>query len=124
MIAIARHLLTIATLACLATPSYAADKMTLTCSGTRLEFPTESPVSLAFIIDQDQGIVTPLTQDNKPGPPASITENTERRISFKAIENGEVVAEGVIDRYSGSGSLSVKGAIPMELTCKPAKPLF
>ena len=62
--------------------SYAADKITLACSGTRLESPDESPVSLAFIIDQDQGIVTPLTADNIPGPPASISENTERRISL------------------------------------------
>jgi hypothetical protein len=100
-----------------------SSKITLLCSGTRLESP---PVSLAFMIDQDQGIVTPLTADNKPGPPASISENTEGRISFKAVDptNGEVVAEGVIDRYLGSGTLRVKGAIPMNLTCKPAKPLF
>ena len=111
--------------------SYAADKITLTCSGTikTTDFihgeSGGSPVSTSIVVDLDQGTVATANDVY------SITKVTENHIDFhgKSTTGGE--AYGRIDRVSGTTGWSIRDSAGtkslwtlFDLNCKPAKPLF
>ena len=112
--------------------SYAADKITLSCSGTTTFYPVlnKRPSGVgSILIDLDNGIV--LTNPGNHSVP--IIKITEESIMFGGPPDGGSgeggwLVSGSIDRISGVVSMSVSGNRgPMwgeDLVCKPAKPLF
>ena len=103
---------------------YAADKITLTCSGTMwvkgLTEEGQAP-NPSFVIDLDEGIVTSSLGE------FAITELTPSRISFKA-KHGKTAWSGGVDRFSGDAIVTVQRnneiVTDYKLTCKGANPLF
>ena len=103
---------------------YAADNITLTCSGTMwvkgLTKEGQAP-NPSFVIDLDEGIVTSSLGE------FAITELTPSRISFKA-KHGETAWYGGVDRFSGNAIVTVQRndeiVTDYKLTCKEANPLF
>ena len=83
---------------------YAADKITLNCSGTvwvkgvTREGQAPNP---SFVIDLDDGIVTSSLGE------FAITELTPSRISFKA-KHGDTAWYGGVDRFSGYAIVTVQ----------------
>jgi hypothetical protein len=107
--------------------SYAADKITLACSGTSWtkgnNIQTQAP-SQSFVIDPDRGIVTsPLFGK------LSILKSTGDDISFKGVaENGNIIV-GRFDPYSGFATVRTwhnnkELLLNYNLNCKRANPLF
>jgi hypothetical protein len=100
---------------------YAADKITLTCSGTMwvkgLTNERQAP-NPSFVIDLDEGIVTSSLGE------FAITELTPGRISFKA-KHGQTAWYGGVDRFSGGAIVTVQHnneiVTDYKLTCKPSE---
>jgi hypothetical protein len=107
--------------------SYAADKITLACSGTSWtkgnNIHMQAAPSQSFVMDPDRGIVTsPLFGK------LSILKSTEDVISFKGVaENGDIIV-GRFDRYSGFATVRTwhnkELVLNYDLNCKRANPLF
>jgi hypothetical protein len=103
---------------------YAADKITLNCSGTvsvkgvTREGQAPNP---SFVIDLDDGIITSSLGE------FAITELTPSRISFKA-KHGDTAWYGAVDRFSGDAIVTVQRSNEVvtdyKLGCKGAQPLF
>jgi hypothetical protein len=114
--------------------AYAADEITLACSGNWLAGPTGAsfsgkdrmPVSTSLVIDLDKKTITDTGGIGCQNPSCPITEVTDTYIRFKDLETWQ----GGIDRVTGA--LTVYGSIDRggpawtiyDLTCKPAKTLF
>ena len=119
-------LIAFATALLLSGVSYAADKITLVCSGTTSVGSSTLPMEtlMTLIVDLYRGTVTSSWVGFQV---SSITQATESNINFEGAKPEFGTWEGRIDRYSGSAWLSAKtrGINSIyELTCKPAKPLF
>jgi hypothetical protein len=107
--------------------SYAADKITLTCSGMqwdgRVPIKKEAVPPQSVIIDLDKGIVTMPLGDS------DLSEITENYVMFAGVSDDRKRSwKGRIDRISGSGyvtmSFGSEFSSNTQLSCKPAKPLF
>jgi hypothetical protein len=108
--------------------SYAADKITLACSGMSKSFLRDHytpgfPVSISVVVDLDQATVTTMYGV------FPITNGTENRILFAGEGDRGVAVRGSIDRISGTTGMSIHHTGVsiddlLDLTCKPAKPLF
>ena len=104
--------------------SHAAEKITLTCSGTYTipVFPLdhEDASGISIVIDLDRKVVTTSLIDDPSEAP--ITESTENQIRFSSS-----LGWGSVNRYSGAANLVIlvggQGWL-YSLNCKPAKPLF
>jgi hypothetical protein len=114
-------------LALFAGVSYAADKITLTCSGMQWDksFPIKKEIvpPQSVIIDLDKGIVTmPLGESD-------LSEITENYMTFAGVSDDRKRSwKGRIDRISGAGYVTItfgsEISSNIQLSCKPAKPLF
>ena len=107
--------------------SYAADKITLTCSGLlwdgRFPIKKETVPPQSVTIDPDKGIVTMPLGDS------DLSEITENYVMFAGVSDDRKRSwRGRIDRISGSGyvtmSFGSEFSSNIQLSCKPAKPLF
>ena len=107
----------------LAALSYAADKITLDCSGTTTVVDQTEPSVGSIQIDMDNRIV--LINPGEHSVP--ITKITEQSITFSGNSSGFLV-NGSVDRISGAMSMGVSGDTGLlwnyNLMCKPAKPIF
>jgi hypothetical protein len=107
-------------------PSYAADKITLTCSGMqwdgRLPIKKETVPPQSVIIDLVKGIVMMPLGDS------DLSEITEDYVMFAGVSDDRKRSwKGRIDRISGSGYVTTSFGSEFSsntLSCKPAKPLF
>jgi hypothetical protein len=107
--------------------SYATDKITLTCSGMQWDgsFPIkkETVPPQSVIIDLDKGIVTMPLGDS------DLSEITENYMTFAGVSDDRKRSwKGRIDRISGAGYVTItfgsEVSSNIQLSCKPAKPLF
>jgi hypothetical protein len=110
--------------------SFAAGKITLTCTGTMTNMRIPPPGHTfeksaipdeSFVVDLDNGIVVTRLGE------LAVTESTQSYVAFEG-DSKLGRAKGRIDRISGSAFVTVlKNSQPLfvsEFVCKPAKPLF
>src|SRR5262245_34874157 len=110
--------------------AYAADKITLTCSGTMRvvrgeQSSSSTPIGASLAVDLDEGLVT--TKIGTTSLTFTLTGLTENVVVFRG-ESERGAGLGRIDRVSGMTSLIIKKERELdqvfELTCKPAKSPF
>ena len=111
-------------LALLAGPTYAADKLTFTCSGTSVLERQDGVIPVigqSLVFDLDGKTVTGSLGT------FSIYEITETSIKFQTSSSSGSRTAGHFDRSSGLATLEMSGSKNFDgvfkLTCKPAKPL-
>jgi hypothetical protein len=98
-------LIAFATALLLSGVSLAADKITLTCSGTMSTFGkfggSENPVNTSLVIDLDKGVVSGLYGCSDPSCSFAITEVTETLIKFKTEDNTVKMHWGKVNPHHG-----------------------
>jgi hypothetical protein len=130
MMSLSRMLL-VAPMLMLSGASYAADKITLICSGTRSIFGdfggSMNPVNTSLVIDLDKGVVSGLYGCSDPSCSFAITEVTETLIKFKTEDDTMKMHWGEVNRITGDLSVidsDVYSATTYSGTCKPANALL
>jgi len=100
--------------------SYAADKVTLSCSNGQED-------DYALPIDLDRKLASFHMSDLPDADDIPITRVTDNYIWFQNKALSDIYSEGTLDRITGSLHFfhrHLKDAKDYYLQCKPAKPLF